>query len=280
MDINNENNPEPVICFICLQEGKLLSSNIHCGETIFHEKCMNDYCKSNTQIICPICHADISDKFEIESKKKWKLHCNLIGLCKYTYNNPYVQFIVFLVLFLNIQFSFDTYTEHISHMDWDMVPMYIANVLLSATGLNQLLIRLLYHILLSINYNNANDYNTPMCPIYCYKEVVAYSAFVPTVCLTIMSYVFIYYPDTLSPYDICATVIALEFVPIAISAILLICCILSEIKNFLFSVCEYCSCISTESSFVVDRSKCKTHPVYNTYNTFNTTGTTSPILSI
>ena len=56
-------------CFICLGEDKLQVSEIHCGKTYFHPKCINKYCKEGTGIKCPICKVDISDKFNVENKR-------------------------------------------------------------------------------------------------------------------------------------------------------------------------------------------------------------------
>ena len=62
----------PDRCFICYGENNLLRDNIHCGTTVYHKTCINDYCNTKETISCPICRKDITDKFTKKNIVVWR----------------------------------------------------------------------------------------------------------------------------------------------------------------------------------------------------------------
>lgn len=66
----------PDRCFICYGEDDLLRDNIHCGTTVYHKTCINDYCNKKETISCPICREDITDKFIKKNVVAWKPRWN------------------------------------------------------------------------------------------------------------------------------------------------------------------------------------------------------------
>ena len=67
-----QNHSEPDRCFICYGEDNLLQDNIHCGTTVYHKTCINDYCNTKETISCPICRKDITDKFTKKNIVVWR----------------------------------------------------------------------------------------------------------------------------------------------------------------------------------------------------------------
>ena len=94
------------ICFVCLESENTLSSNICCGDLIYHDKCLTDYCKhrvenndvdydsddenwNNTDnkhhITCPICKKSIGYAININKYKSFSLFSkNTAAYCIYT----------------------------------------------------------------------------------------------------------------------------------------------------------------------------------------------------
>ena len=77
-------------CFICFGKDNIISSNICCGVTYYHQSCFNEFCaKSGTY--CPICRNSVLNKLEkkahiVFNKEKYKtVLSNFIFFTKITF---------------------------------------------------------------------------------------------------------------------------------------------------------------------------------------------------
>lgn len=248
--MTNVNNVDVVRdrCFICLGNDNLKISNIHCGRTVYHTRCIDEYCRQNDNILCPICSTDITDKFSIKHTRKCSPMCSCdYNACMkavrncFSQNEECIGAFVFSLILLIIIMSFVVF-----HMI-DKTPLWNEFIIL--------LFVKLCSIILAMICGCQND-----LAIVCWVDMIC-SLVLLTSSLLIMSCISISHPNVLSPHTIIKIFNILFIIALCSIPFIIICSIVAYFGHGIYCICcnardDGCtmctiSCCTEESTFVV-----------------------------
>ena len=221
-------------------------SNIHCGKTYFHPECINKYCNEDNTIKCPICKVDISEKFDVESKRvlrpRFICETNLS-------NNAIICLFLLFSLCLNCA-SFTVYSKLPTHS-------YLASLIF------YYVLACLYSVLgYSFLHAYLREYNCECNWILFFLINYGYIFIMVPILFLIMSCISSYHNSTLSSNETGYGTLILIFVSCVINLLIIVFVLLVTIlvllKKCYNYLAHYCtcgiSCYSNESVYVVKDS--------------------------
>lgn len=211
-------------CFICHGNNNLKTSNIHCGDTVYHPNCIDEYCRQHENIRCPICSTDITDRFHVNTTRKCSPSCSYDfssckNKCKCSKCVPLLIGISIILILLTIIMSFVMF-----HMI-NKTPLFNLYIVM-------LCVKIISYIILTVLLGGAPDGPNIICCID-----IIYAVILSPLALLIMSCVSIFHPNVLSAYTIIVTFKILMYIAMCTLPFVFACVTIASLGFCIYSIC-------------------------------------------